>query len=166
MQGELTVFCSKKRMAYPVGERFLSAFFHFFIPLLFSNCSGFIGFSLPDIVMRRRSICRRRAKSIVVLYCIVFSCSAWQRPEPLAPNLSLVNSIRKGPWPPRPLSVSHCEVANLDYFHFSRIFILFHLVDSFPWSKCGPRGTAMDAWYTRGDGGGCVVLLKIHDTNI
>jgi len=30
-------------------------------------------FNVPDIVMRRRSICRRRTKSIVVLYCIVFS---------------------------------------------------------------------------------------------
>jgi len=33
------------------------------------HCSGFIVFNVLDTAMRRRSICRRRTKSIVVLYC-------------------------------------------------------------------------------------------------
>jgi len=49
-------------------------FLGLYIPLLLSNCSGLSFFSVPDIVMRRRSICRRRTKSIVV---VVFVFIHW-----------------------------------------------------------------------------------------
>jgi len=49
-----------------------------FSALLLSNCSGFIvlGYSVPDIVMRRRSICRRRTKSIVV-FVLYLKNTSW-----------------------------------------------------------------------------------------
>jgi len=54
-------------------QNYLTDIYLFWGLSLSSNCSGFIVFfSVPDIVMRHRSICRRRTKSIVV-FVFVFT---------------------------------------------------------------------------------------------